>query len=188
MVKTMIQLRGPRLVLRDLGRDDLPAIHAYGSEPDVVRFQPWGPNTPEDSRAYLRAILEAADEDPRTDYTLGVELPGDPSLLGNAAVKVHNREHAQAELSYVLHPRAWGQGYATEAAQILAGFAFDQLSMHRLFSTVDPRNAASVRVLEKLGMTREGHLRDTMRIRDGWRDSLIYSILEPEWRAKSGSS
>jgi RimJ/RimL family protein N-acetyltransferase len=43
-------------------------------------------------------------------------------------------------------------------------------------------------VLEKLGMTREGHLRDTMRIRDGWRDSLIYSILEPEWRAKSGSS
>ncbi|WP_398940048.1 GNAT family N-acetyltransferase [Streptomyces sp. IB201691-2A2] len=61
---------------------------------------------------------------------------------------------------------------------------FGQLGLHRIFATCDPRNLGSARVLAKLGMTYEGHLRHTAWIRDGWRDSLTFSILEEEWRAE----
>jgi ribosomal-protein-alanine N-acetyltransferase len=73
------------------------------------------------------------------------------------------------------------QGYATETAQRLLRFGFATLGLHRIIGQCDPRNTASARVLERIGMRYEGHLRDTMLIRDGWRDSLIYSLLEQEW-------
>ncbi|MFF4050393.1 GNAT family N-acetyltransferase [Streptomyces chartreusis] len=58
------------------------------------------------------------------------------------------------------------------------------MGLHRIFATCDPRNLGSARVLTKLGMTYEGRLRHTAWIRDGWRDSLTFSILEEEWRAE----
>ncbi|GLX06180.1 hypothetical protein Misp03_31070 [Microbispora sp. NBRC 16548] len=59
--------------------------------------------------------------------------------------------------------------------------------MHRVYATCDPRNTASAAVLNKLGMTYEGHLRHTMKLRDGWRDSAIFSILATEWRTDTSS-
>jgi RimJ/RimL family protein N-acetyltransferase len=60
------------------------------------------------------------------------------------------------------------------------------LRLHRVHATCDPRNLGSARVLTKLGMTFEGRLRHTQLIRDGWRDSLVFSVLEDEWRAVRG--
>ncbi|MFN8531925.1 MAG: GNAT family protein [Dehalococcoidia bacterium] len=178
----MVVLSGPRLVLRDLEWDDFEAVHAYSARPEVARYQPWGPNTRVESRVFLERALAAAQDVPRTIYQLGVTVATSGQLIGTAALTVHSFAFGQAELGYFLHPDAWGNGYATEAARMLLAFGFTELNLHRIFGTCDPRNTASARVMENVGMVQEGHLRETMRIRDGWRDSLIYSILADDFR------
>jgi [ribosomal protein S5]-alanine N-acetyltransferase len=82
-----------------------------------------------------------------------------------------------------VHPGFWGRGIATAIGRQLLARGFGELGLHRIHATCDPRNAGSARVLAKLGMTREGHLRHTRLIRDGWRDSLVFGVVEDEWRS-----
>jgi hypothetical protein len=79
----------------------------------------------------------------------------------------------RAEISSFLHPDDCC-GYATEAAHQLLAFGFGELALHRITAQCNPRTIAAMRVLERVGMRYEGHLREPMRLRDGWRDSLIY--------------
>jgi len=61
-------------------------------------------------------------------------------------------------------------------------FGFDTLKLHRIYATCDPRNIGSSKVLEKVGMAKEGILRENMLMKDGvWRDSFLYSVLKQEW-------
>ncbi|MFD0523568.1 GNAT family N-acetyltransferase [Paractinoplanes durhamensis] len=91
---------------------------------------------------------------------------------------------ASGEIGYGIHPDRWGRGAATAAARELLRQAFEEHYLHRVYGTCDPRNSASARVLLKIGMAYEGRMRETVRIRDGWRDSDLYAILEQEWRAR----
>jgi [ribosomal protein S5]-alanine N-acetyltransferase len=79
------------------------------------------------------------------------------------------------------HPDYWGKGLATAAARQLVQLGFDEHDLHRIFATCDPRNIASAAVLQRLGMQYEGRMRETTLIRDGWRDSDLYSVLVDEW-------
>lgn len=177
-----VRLDGSRLVLRDLRPDDLAALQAVAGHPEVSRFQPWWRDPEGATRAYLEAVLRAAAREPRTDYTLAAELRAMGAFLGYASLVVRSAADRAGELGYFLHPDYWGRGYATEAAGLLLGLAFGPLGLHRVAATCDPRNATSARVLRKLGMTHEGRLREAMLIRDGWRDSDVYGLLEHEWR------
>jgi RimJ/RimL family protein N-acetyltransferase len=176
-----LDLKGERIKLRGLMRSDWPAIHAYASRPDVCRFQPWGPNTPEETITFVEAAVASAEEDPRRRYALAVILAEEGKVIGLAELNVRDAQFAVGEIAYVLHPDYWGRGIATEAARILLRFGFVMLGLHRVYATCDPRNVASSRVMEKIGMQYEGRLRETMLIRDGWRDSLMYAILAEEW-------
>jgi RimJ/RimL family protein N-acetyltransferase len=80
-------------------------------------------------------------------------------------------------MGYLISPAAQGQGYATEAARALLDFGLTTGGLHRITATCDPENTGSVRVLEKIGMSREGHLRDHFLIRGAWRDRLLYAKL-----------
>jgi RimJ/RimL family protein N-acetyltransferase len=73
-------------------------------------------------------------------------------------------------------------GFATEVAKLLIEFGFRELNLHRIYATCDPRNIGSSKVLEKIGMSKEGRIREDLLIKDGWRDSLLFSILEQEWK------
>lgn len=177
----MIRLTGQRLVLRDLEMADWPAVHAYSARPEVARYQPWGPNTPDESRAFVEQVIAAAQAMPRIEYQLALTLTAGGRLIGTGALWIRSIDHGQGEIGYFLHPDHWGRGYATEAARLLLDFGFGTLDLHRIGAICDPRNVASARVLEKMGMTHEGRLRETMRLRDGWRDSAVYGILAQEW-------
>jgi [ribosomal protein S5]-alanine N-acetyltransferase len=72
-------------------------------------------------------------------------------------------------------------GYASEVAKKLISFGFLQFKLHRIYATCDVRNIASAKVLEKCGLILEGRMREDLLLRDGWRDTFIYSILEQEW-------
>jgi RimJ/RimL family protein N-acetyltransferase len=174
-------VRSQRLVLREFGPRDWPAVHAWASRPEVCRFQAWGPNTPEETQAFLQAVLVAAAARPRSDFTLAATLPGNDVPIGSGALYLRDRRFRSGEIAYVLHPDQWGLGLGTELARRLLELGFDRFGLHRIYATCDPRNVASGRVLKKAGMTREGRLREAVLIRDGWRDSDVYGILEHEW-------
>ena len=173
-----------RLILRDYTPDDWPAVDAYTSDPEVVQYLSFGPTTPEQTREHLRWAMRAAAEQPRSFYELAVVLRAEQRLIGTANLQVDHRERRQAYFSYLFHRDYWGQGYATEAIRRLIHFGFTELHLHRVADDCDARNLASVRVMEKLGMRREGHLRETIWKDGRWYDEYLYAILAHEWDRK----
>ncbi len=176
-----LELKGQRIILRELMQTDWAAIHAYASRPEVCRFQPWGPNTVEETTAFVEAAFTSAQERPRRRFALTVTLTEEDQVVGLVELNVRDAQFAVGEIAYVLHPDYWGRGLTTEAAGLLLRLGFETLGLHRIYATCDPRNLASARVMEKIGMQFEGRLRETMLLRDGWRDSLVYGILAREF-------
>lgn len=176
-----LRLETGRLLLRPYRASDYDAVHAYGSDPEVTRYMSWGPNSPDETRAFLQRVHEASQCEPRTDYDLAIVLRAEHRLVGGCGVYARRLHYREYELGYCIAREAWGRGIAVEAVRALLGFAFGQLGAHRVYASIEPRNAASIRVAEKLGFRREGcHQRDTL-VRGQWRDSLVYGLLAEEW-------
>jgi len=173
-----------RLILRDFVASDCEAVHAYASDPQVTQFMFWGPGEEQESRAYVDAymarMLASQTARPRTLFELAAVRRADGRLIGSCEVGVVE-EHVAA-IGYVFDQDAWGQGYATEAARAMVAAGFEQLAVHRIVATCDPRNAASAHVLEKAGLRREGLLREHTRAKGRWWDSYLYAMLEQEYR------
>lgn len=173
-----IFLSNERVSLREFISMDWEAVHTYASLEEACRYQPWGPNTIEDSKVFVEQVLQAACQQPRKRYALAIEVNG--SIIGAGEISVEDFQHQVGELAYIVHPAYWGQGIATGVAQLLIEFGFRELGLHRIQATCDYRNIGSAKVLEKVGMTKEGRLREHLLIKDGWRDSYLYSILESD--------
>jgi RimJ/RimL family protein N-acetyltransferase len=91
----------------------------------------------------------------------------------------------QCEIGFTIAPRYQGRGYATEAVRLLAGYLFAR-GTHRITACCDERNTASVAVLERLAMRREGHLRQSTWAKGEWTDDLLYALLHEEWQTSLG--
>jgi len=176
-----LPLEAERLVLRDFVEDDWQAVHGYASDLVVVQHIPWGPNTEEETREFVRKAMASQAESPRTSFEFAVVLKAGARLIGGCGLRTKSAVHREGVIGYCFGHDVWGNGYAPEAARALLGFGFGQLELHRIFADCDVRNGASARVLEKIGMQREGRLREDMWYKGGWRDSYWYSILGQEW-------
>jgi RimJ/RimL family protein N-acetyltransferase len=121
------------------------------------------------------------------EYTLGIVLFAANRLIGGCGIHVSNPENREGWIGYCLNQRFWGKGYATETAKALTDFGFKVLGLHRIFATCDPANVKSAHVLEKAGMKCEGHIREHRWAKGRWRDSLLYSVLEQEWKVTRSS-
>ncbi len=167
------------LMLRPVGAADWSSIHEWGSTDEACRYQPWGPNTVQDTKRFVADAVAAWKEDPQDRY-VWVVLSDRAKVVGLGELRIRSRRWGHADIGYAVHNQYWGRGIATVVAAALARFAFDQLDLHRVAATCDPRNVASAAVLRKVGMTYEGRLRHTMQLRDGWRDSDVFSLLAGE--------
>jgi [ribosomal protein S5]-alanine N-acetyltransferase len=176
-----MQLESERLLLREFDHSDWPALHAYTSDPEVVQYMPFGPNTEAEACAHLAECLATAAEEPRRIYELAVVLRTENRLIGMTTLALHYHEQRHASFSYLFHRDYWGQGYATEAMRRLIDFGFTELQLHRIEDSCDTRNHASARVMEKLGMRREGHLRETIWKDGRWYDEYLYAVLVQDW-------
>lgn len=171
-------LSSEKLMLREFTKSDWVNVHQYASKDIVCQYQPWGPNTEKDSKDFVHQIIKDSTQKPRKRFGLAVIYK--EMMIGAVELNIRDFINKVGEIAYIVNPDYWGKGVATEAATMLIDFGFKELKLHRIYATCDPRNVASSRVLEKLGMTMEGKLRENIFIKDGWRDSLIYSILEHE--------
>lgn len=169
-------LRTERLVLRPVATHDHARLLAHWTAPDVRRFL-------FDGAVLSPEEITGAIGDSARDFAAGgyglwlIWKPGGTEMAGTAGLRP--LEDLGLEVFYSLAPGAWGQGYATEAARAILEFGFAELGVRRIWATCRPENVGSCRVLEKIGMVREGHLREHVLIRGEWRDSLLYASLTP---------
>ena len=173
-----------RLALRPVSEQDVEALVAYRSLPEVCRYVPFEPMDATAVRdrvrgMWARHVLEAEGE----ALTLGVELLASGELIGDVILMWHSAEHRGAEIGYVFNPAFAGQGYATEATHRLLHLAFDELGLHRVVARVDPDNHSSARLAVRLGMRQEAHLVRHEWFKGRWSDELDFAILDDEWRA-----
>ncbi len=179
-----------RLILREFSADDWPALHLYGSDPEVMRWLHLLPNSEEHSREVVEQFISYQSEEPRTRYELAITLASTGELIGGTGIRMVWPGNKEASMGYVLRRDSWGRGYATEAARETLRIGFEALEAHRVFGDVDTENAGSIMVLEKLGMTREGMFRQSFwsPAHGSWRDVYHYAILEDEWRSGRDST
>jgi RimJ/RimL family protein N-acetyltransferase len=175
-----VRLETERLVLRELSLDDLPAIQLFAADPEVVKYHIWGPNTEDDTRAFLSPAIAAQKESPRLAYEFAIIDKATDTLIGGCGIRSKNPESRIGDLGYTLQRDFWGKGLATETARRLVSFGFDDLNLHRIWATCDPENIASARVLEKVGFKKEGHMREDTFCKGKWRDSLLFAVLETD--------
>lgn len=177
-----------RLELRPFSRADVDAVFAYRSLPEVAAYLFDEPMTHEECAEAVRAragqFAFGAEGD---KILLGVERRADRRLIGEVSLIWRSVTDEQGEIGYILHPDAQGRGYATEAAAALLDFGFGGARLHRIYARCDEHNIPSARVMARLGMRQEAHLRDHSFHKGRWASEQVWAILAEEW-ALQGSA
>ena len=175
-------LRSLRLSLSEITWDDVELIHDLNSRPESDRYNTLGiPADMEVTRQTIAPDIEDQQETPRTKYCWLIRDHAG-QFIGKIGMNIGLAKYCKAEIYYVILPELWGQGFATESVRCVIDFGFEQLGLHRIEAGVATENSASIRVLEKVGMTREGIGRKILPIRGQWFDNYSYSILEDDPR------
>jgi RimJ/RimL family protein N-acetyltransferase len=176
-------LETERLLLRPFTAADLPALLAIHSRAEVARYLYWEPRSEAEVRQALekkvRSTAIRADGD---NLSLAVALKTSSELIGDCTLFFLSSEHRQGEIGFLFHPDHQGRGYATEAARLLLRLGFEDLGLHRIVGRLEARNAASARVLGRLGMRQEAHLVENEFVKGEWQSEMVYAILDREWR------
>lgn len=171
-----------RLHLRDVVESDLNAVHELLSLPETDEFNTLGiPENIEVSKNILEGILTGRNQEPPLNYVFYIEELETKSFIGLIAFYIGKPKYKTAEISYKIHVKHWGKGYATEAAKKILEFGFDTLELHRITAGCAFGNIASNRVLKKIGMTQEGIHKQLLPIRGEWIDGLSFAILKKEY-------
>jgi len=180
------RLETERLVLRALTEDDAEAIFEYCSNPNVSRFTLWEPHkTVEDARRFIRDYVLPKYEQ-QIPEPFGVTLKGHPDrVIGTVGCFMVSKDNRTMELAYALDEQYWGKGIVVEAARAVLEYVFDHYPVERLQCRCKIENAPSSRVMQKLGMSKEGTLRSSIFHRDRFWDMDYYSLLRAEWRLPS---
>jgi RimJ/RimL family protein N-acetyltransferase len=163
---------------------DLDAFYDLHSRPEANRYLVWVPDSRDDAAAKLRSWTRARTIDPpQRQIRLAAVLADTGVLVGEVDLEMYSRANREGEVGYLIHPDHHGKGYATEAAAEMLRLGFEDFDLHRIVAIADGRNSASERVMQRIGMQREGVHRARKRVRDEWWDLLVYAILAEEWRS-----
>ncbi|MFC4054076.1 GNAT family N-acetyltransferase [Actinomadura syzygii] len=177
-----LSIAGDGVGLREFTADDVDAILAVYGDPVVVEHLSFEPRTREQVAKTLTGVIEAAEQDPRREYSLAAVAGGEVIGFARLAVDAQHPGQSSGQLGFALRADRWGHGMGSETVRLLLRLGFEELGLHRLWGARSPDNATSARVMTRLGMVEEGRIRGHIRVRGAWRDSVIHSILEHEWR------
>lgn len=174
-----------RLILREFEENDWHKIHSYLSDNEVQKYMIQDATSLDQTKSYVQIFLEHMHEEPRRYVRFAAILKVDGQLIGECGINMPNIQHYEGEIVYRFAIAHWGKGYASEVVGRMLSFGFKELKLHRIEALCDVRNTASIRVLGKMGMTREGRIRKHRFVKRQWHDSVIYSILDKEFDKRS---
>ncbi len=170
----------PRLVLRRLRAEDLDALVAYRNDPEVARYQSWSDYDAQRGRQLIEAMHGRQPGQPGW-FQFAIALKDTDALVGDCALRVDEYDTRLGEIGFTLSRKHQGQGLGTEAVRALLGYVFGTLRLHRVMGVTDAKNTAAARVLEHVGMRREGHFLENIFFKGAWGDELQYALLGREW-------
>jgi RimJ/RimL family protein N-acetyltransferase len=179
-------LSSSRLTLRWLRDADAPDVFAVFRDSEVMRY--WS-SPPMQRLAEAAELIRRIHElfRSRTLFQWGIASQSSDAILGTCTLFHLDATHRRAEIGFALGRAHWGQGLATEAVELLIGFAFDRLNLHRLEADVDPRNDRSLQLLERQGFQREGLLRERYHLNGELPDAVVLGLLRREWKGRQAA-
>ena len=162
---------------------DLEFIHALHSLPETDQYNALGiPNNIEETKSIIEPWIAENNQTDIRNYTFAIEYRSDNRFIGLFGLKLGSPKYKQAEVWYKLHSDHWNKGIATEVLSRIIDYGFDDLKLHRIQAGCAVENIGSIKVLEKVGMKREGRGRQILPLKSGWSDNFTYSILETDPR------
>lgn len=165
-----------RLEIRDFEMKDWKDVLEYTSNKEVMEYIPEGVFSEEDVKQFINENMgDKAQKFP-------VFLKNTDTLIGHMVFHRYFGEHTY-EIGWVFNPKFYNKGYASEAAYSLLKYGFEELKLHRIIATCQPENTPSYRVMEKIGMRREGYFKKCIPSGDKWWDEYYYAILDEDWNS-----
>lgn len=178
-------VEGRRVRLRALVASDAPAVLSLYVDKEANRY---GYQPKMDALSDAEALVERAASLAREGSILhwGVADARSDEIIGHTTLFKIEHAHGRAEIGYSVHRRLWARGIGTEAVRLLVDLAFERCGLRRLEADADPRNAGSLRLLEKLGFQREGYLRERWELGGEIQDAIVLGLLRREYLRDSG--
>ncbi len=170
-----------RLRLRHFQDSDLTQFMSYRNDPVVARYQSWEGISEAEAWTFIQEQKEIQPGVSGQGLQVAIELKATNVLIGDCYFVINVFDHRQAEIGFTLSREYQGYGYATEAVSSFLNYAFHSFDLHRIIAITDCENIASVALLERLGMRREGHFIQNVWFKGKWGDEYLYAILKDEW-------
>lgn len=184
-----LPLKTRRLTIREYADEDWSAVFEYVKDEAFWQYQVGEPPTEDKVKALIQWAVREQKIAPRINYYLAVTESKSETIIGEAVIKAAPPGHGQGEIGFGIMPSLWGKGYATEVSRALMDAGFTTLKLNRIAAQCAPENKASIRVMQKLGMAREGLLREHYLAGGKYRSSVIYALLAREYeKIKSNTS
>jgi [ribosomal protein S5]-alanine N-acetyltransferase len=172
------RLESERLLLRQVKPTDVEEVFAMRSDPATMQFIPRPlAETRQDALDHIEMISSGVEENEFINW--GITLKGDDKLVGMICLLRMQLNNFRTEIGYILHPNFHGQGIMSEAIQVVIDYAFNSLDFHSLEAVIDPRNAASEKLLLRYQFQKEAHLKENEFYDGQFLDTVIYSKLNP---------
>jgi aminoglycoside 6'-N-acetyltransferase len=151
----------------------------------VARYQSWeAPYSPVKAAEFIEELKQTRPGQPGEWYQVALALKATGEMIGDCAFHVLADDPLQAEIGFTLATPYQGQGYGSEAVTRLLAYLFNDLNLHRVRAFCDVENTASARLLERVGLRREGHFIENFWFKGRWASEYAYGILAREWQAK----
>ncbi|MBY0123795.1 GNAT family N-acetyltransferase [Bacillus sp. S/N-304-OC-R1] len=170
-----MHIKTKRLLIREFEFKDWQAVYEYTSDINVMKYIPEEVFTEEDAKEFVNKNKgDNAEKFP-------VVLIDEDILIGHIVFYKYFGEHTY-EIGWVFNPKYQNRGYASEAAKAILKYGFKEMNLHRIIATCQPENIPSYRVMEKIGMRREGFFKKCIPKGNEWWDEYYYAILDEEFK------
>jgi ribosomal-protein-alanine N-acetyltransferase len=167
-----------RLILRKITENDINDFFILRSDNRVMQYidRPLAEST-DDALKLIQLITGLLSNN--EGITWGIVLKSHPRLIGTIGLWRIIKEHYRAEIGYLLHPDLQGKGIMQEAFVPILNYGFTTMKLHSIEATVNPENAASIKILEKNNFIREAYFKENYFYNENFLDSAVYSLLNP---------
>lgn len=176
-------VRTERLLIREFSPEDREPLMGIVRDPSQIEHMLLFLDTEGQLDEFLSMAMTSVSSEPRLQWHFAVDDASTGRYLGSCCLMVEPDSQTSAELGYWFLREAWGKGYASESSAAVLELGFRRFGYHRIWGKCHVANVSSAKVMEKLGMTYEGTLREHVWLRDHYRSSRIYGMLEAEYRA-----
>jgi RimJ/RimL family protein N-acetyltransferase len=174
-------IKTKRLVLKTLTDIDAEALFEYRSKPEIYQHQIWKPKKLEEVKDFIKKYTQGFNIE-GTWFQLGIYEKVSNALIGDFGLHFMEPGDSQVEIGITIAKEHQRKGYGQEATKSVIGYLFKELNKHRIIASVEPRNIASIALLESVGMRKEGYFKKSIFIDNKWEDDVVYAILEEEFK------